>query len=143
MEEAAEAHFTTEALQWNQDKSPTISGKVGEALPVLKGATTFGITTLGPTQKKATLTIMKLNDYASVVLLSVQVNIIMLSVIIMNVIMLSVVMLSVIMLSVIMLSVIMLSVILLSVIMLGVVILGVVASFILLCLWILSIKMTN
>ena len=28
MEEAAEAHFTTEALQWNQDKSPTISGKV-------------------------------------------------------------------------------------------------------------------
>jgi hypothetical protein len=30
MEEAAEAHFTTEALQWNQDKSPTISGKVGQ-----------------------------------------------------------------------------------------------------------------
>ena len=28
MEEAAEGHFTTEALQWNQDKSPTISGKV-------------------------------------------------------------------------------------------------------------------
>ena len=34
MEEAAEAHFTTEALQWNQDKSPTISGKVGSPLPV-------------------------------------------------------------------------------------------------------------
>ena len=29
MEEAAEGHFTTEALMWNQDKSPTISGKVG------------------------------------------------------------------------------------------------------------------
>ena len=28
MKEAAEGHFTTEALQWNQDKSPTISGKV-------------------------------------------------------------------------------------------------------------------
>ena len=28
MEEAAQGHFTTEALQWNQDKSPTISGKV-------------------------------------------------------------------------------------------------------------------
>ena len=28
MQEAAEGHFTTEALQWNQDKSPTISGKV-------------------------------------------------------------------------------------------------------------------
>lgn len=27
MEEAAEGHFTTEALQWNQDHSPTISGK--------------------------------------------------------------------------------------------------------------------
>ena len=33
MEEAAEAHFTTEALQWNQDKSPTISGKVGQDKP--------------------------------------------------------------------------------------------------------------
>ena len=29
MELAAEGHFTTEALQWSQDKSPTISGKVG------------------------------------------------------------------------------------------------------------------
>ena len=34
MEEAAEAHFTTEALQWNQDKSPTISGKVGSPLTI-------------------------------------------------------------------------------------------------------------
>ena len=30
MKEAAEGHFTTEALQWNQDKSPTISGKVNK-----------------------------------------------------------------------------------------------------------------
>ena len=30
MEEAAEGHFTTEALQWNQDKSPTISGEVNK-----------------------------------------------------------------------------------------------------------------
>ena len=30
MQEAAEGHFTTEALQWNQDKSPTISGKVNK-----------------------------------------------------------------------------------------------------------------
>ena len=28
MEEAAEGHFTTEALQWNQDHGPTISGQV-------------------------------------------------------------------------------------------------------------------
>jgi hypothetical protein len=48
MEEAAEAHFTTEALQWNQDKSPTISGKVRAALPVLQGVTTFDIATLSP-----------------------------------------------------------------------------------------------
>ena len=32
MKEAAEGHFTTEALQWNQDKSPTISGKVNKLL---------------------------------------------------------------------------------------------------------------
>ena len=36
MEEAAEGHFTTEALQWNQDKSPTISGKVKKHLVFLK-----------------------------------------------------------------------------------------------------------
>ena len=30
MKEAAEGHFTTEALQWNQDKSPTISGEVNK-----------------------------------------------------------------------------------------------------------------
>ncbi len=124
MEEAAEAHFTTEALQWNQDKSPTISGKVGAALPVLKGATTFGMTTLSQTPKSATLTIMKLNDYASVVLLSVQVNIIMLSVDMLNVqvkvIMLSVIIMNVIMLSFVMLSIIMLSVIMLSIIMLSI-----------------------
>ena len=29
MAKAAEGHFTTEALQWNQDRSPTISGQVG------------------------------------------------------------------------------------------------------------------
>ncbi len=28
MAKAAEAHFTTEAQQWNQDKGPTVSGKV-------------------------------------------------------------------------------------------------------------------
>lgn len=28
METAAEGHFTTEALQWNQDHSKTISGQV-------------------------------------------------------------------------------------------------------------------
>lgn len=30
MEMAAEGHFTTEALQWNQDRSPTVSGKVAD-----------------------------------------------------------------------------------------------------------------
>ena len=29
MKEAAEGHFTTEALMWNQGKSPTITGKIG------------------------------------------------------------------------------------------------------------------
>jgi hypothetical protein len=30
MSKAAEAHFTTEAQQWNQDKGPTVSGRESE-----------------------------------------------------------------------------------------------------------------